>query len=168
MSVDSAVYVDGHRTAESASLDETYEAYRSQEGVAWIGLYKPTAEEFELHPLAVENALDAHHRPKLERYGGTFFVVPKPVCYLDEVERVEFGEIHTLSRRTSSSPPATASHRTWAWCARASRPTPSSSDGVPRPSCSSASSSSATAGYRAVGPPASSGIDSRPPLSRGG
>ena len=48
-----------------------------QEGVAWIGLYKPTAEEFEsaaqefeLHPLAVEDALDAHQRPKLERYGA--------------------------------------------------------------------------------------------------
>ncbi len=60
MIVDSAIYVDGHRAAEPASLDETYQACRSQEGVAWIGLYKPTAEEFEsvaqefeLHPLAV-------------------------------------------------------------------------------------------------------------------
>ncbi|CAA9504309.1 MAG: Magnesium and cobalt transport protein CorA, partial [uncultured Rubrobacteraceae bacterium] len=99
--VDSAIYVDGHRTAEPASLDETYEACRSQVGVAWIGLYKPTAEEFEsvaqefeLHPLAVEDALDAHQRPKLERYGGTLFVVLKPARYLDDVERVEFGEIH--------------------------------------------------------------------------
>ena len=101
MIVDSATYVDGHRAAESASLDETYEACRSEEAVAWIGLYKPTAEEFEsvaqefeLRPLAVEDALDAHQRPKLERYGGTLFVVLKPARYLDEVERVEFGEIH--------------------------------------------------------------------------
>jgi len=101
MTVDSAIYVDGHRAAEPASLDETYEACRSEEAVAWIGLYKPTAEEFEsvaqefeLHPLAVEDALDAHQRPKLERYGGTLFVVLKPARYLDEVERVEFGEIH--------------------------------------------------------------------------
>jgi magnesium transporter len=101
MIVDSAIYVDGHRAAEPASLDETYEACRSEEAVAWIGLYKPTAEEFEsvvqefeLHPLAVEDALDAHQRPKLERYGGTLFVVLKPARYLDEVERVEFGEIH--------------------------------------------------------------------------
>ena len=78
MIVDSAIYVDGHWAAESASLDKTYEASRSQVGVAWIGLYKPTAEEFEsvsqefeLHLLAVEDALDAHQRPKLERYGGT-------------------------------------------------------------------------------------------------
>jgi magnesium transporter len=42
----------------------------------------------------VEDALDAHQRPKLERYGGTLFVVLKPARYLDDVERVEFGEIH--------------------------------------------------------------------------
>ncbi|HEV2092352.1 MAG TPA: magnesium/cobalt transporter CorA [Rubrobacter sp.] len=101
MIVDSAIYVDGRRAAEPASLDETYEACRSREGVAWIGLYRPTAEEFEsvaeefeLHPLAVEDALDAHQRPKLERYGETLFVVLKPARYLDDVERVEFGEIH--------------------------------------------------------------------------
>jgi magnesium transporter len=101
MIVDSAIYVDGQRAAGLASLDETYEACRTREGVAWIGLYKPTAEEFEsvaqefeLHPLAVEDALDAHQRPKLERYGGTLFVVLKPARYLDDVERVEFGEIH--------------------------------------------------------------------------
>src|SRR4028119_1553021 len=93
MSVDSAVSVDGHRTAESASLDETYGAYRSQEGVAWIGLYRPTAEEFELHPLAVEDALDAHHRPKLERYGGTFFVVPKPARQLAPADTTRAGRI---------------------------------------------------------------------------
>ena len=101
MTVDSAIYVDGHRAAEPASLDETYKACRSEEAIAWIGLYKPTAEEFEsvaqefeLRPLAVEDALDAHQRPKLERYGGTLFVVLKPARYLDDVERVEFGEIH--------------------------------------------------------------------------
>jgi magnesium transporter len=101
MIVDSAIYVDGHRAAEPAFLDETYEACRSEEAVAWLGLYKPTAEEFEsvaqefgLHPLAVEDALYAHQRPKPERYGGTLFVVLKPARYLDEVERGEFGEIH--------------------------------------------------------------------------
>src|ERR671917_728269 len=101
--VDSAIYVDGHRSAESASLDDAYEACRSQEGVAWIGLYKPTAEEFEsvaeefeLHPLSVEDALDAHQRPKLERYGGTLFVVLRPARYLDESETVEFGETHVF------------------------------------------------------------------------
>ena len=45
-------------------------------------------------PFSGGGALDAHQRPKLERYGGTLFVVLKPARYLDEVERVEFGESH--------------------------------------------------------------------------
>ena len=44
--VDSAIYVDGRRAAETGSLEETYEACRTQKGVAWIGLYKPTADVF--------------------------------------------------------------------------------------------------------------------------
>ena len=101
MIVDNAIYVDGRRTAEPVTLEETYEAVRNRHGVAWIGLYRPTAEEFssvagefDLHGLAVEDATDAHQRPKLERYGGTLFVVLKPARYLDEEERVEFGEVH--------------------------------------------------------------------------
>jgi magnesium transporter len=101
--VDSAIYVDGHRTAEPGTLQETYEAVRERHGVAWIGLYKPTeeefssvADEFDLHGLAVEDATEAHQRPKLERYGGILFVVLKPARYLDEEERVEFGEVHAF------------------------------------------------------------------------
>ncbi|HEY6590508.1 MAG TPA: magnesium and cobalt transport protein CorA, partial [Actinomycetota bacterium] len=52
------------------------------------------AEEFGLHELAVEDAIVAHQRPKLERYGDTLFVVLRAARYLDEVEEVEFGEIH--------------------------------------------------------------------------
>jgi magnesium transporter len=103
MIVDNAVYVDGHRASEPRSLRETYEALRQERGVAWIGLYRPTeeefasvAEEFELHELAVEDALEAHQRPKLERYGQTLFVVLRPARYLDAPEEVEFGEIHVF------------------------------------------------------------------------
>ena len=85
MIVDNAIYVDGHRAAEPRSLRETYEALRQEHGVAWIGLYRPTeeefasvAEEFGLHELAVEDALEAHQRPKIERYGNTLFVVLRP------------------------------------------------------------------------------------------
>ncbi|MDP9438331.1 MAG: magnesium/cobalt transporter CorA [Actinomycetota bacterium] len=107
MIVDSAIYVDGRRASEpGGSLDETYQACRSQEGIAWIGLYRPTgeefeavAQEFELHPLSVEDALDAHQRPKLERYGETLFVVLRPARYLDESETVEFGETHVFVGR---------------------------------------------------------------------
>jgi magnesium transporter len=54
------------------------------------------AEEFGLHELAVEDAIAAHQRPKLERYGNTLFVVLRPARYLDEAEEVEFGEIHVF------------------------------------------------------------------------
>ena len=88
---------------EPRSLRETREAVREQHGVAWIGLYRPTEEEFaavdeefNLHPLAVEDAIKAHQRPKLERYGQTLFVVLRPARYLDESETVEFGEIHVF------------------------------------------------------------------------
>ncbi|MBA2277181.1 MAG: magnesium/cobalt transporter CorA [Chloroflexia bacterium] len=103
--VDSAIYVDGRRV-EPSSLEETYEACRAKEGIAWIGLYKPTQEEFSsvagefaLHPLAVEDAVKAHQRPKLEQYGDTRFVVLKAARYLDEPEIVEFGELHVFVGR---------------------------------------------------------------------
>ena len=103
MIVDNAIYVDGRRTEEPSTLQETYEAVRERRGVAWIGLYRPSPEEFSsvsgefgLHELAVEDATEAHQRPKLEHYGGTLFVVLKPARYLDEEESVEFGEIHVF------------------------------------------------------------------------
>jgi magnesium transporter len=103
MIVDSAIYMDGKRTAEPYSLRETYEACRQRRGLAWIGLYRPTEEEFSsvakefgLHELAVEDAIKAHQRPKLERYGDTLFVVLRAARYIDESETVEFGEIHVF------------------------------------------------------------------------
>jgi magnesium transporter len=70
MIVDNAIYVDGRRAEEPGSLQETYEAVRQRRGVAWIGLYKPTEEEFAsvatefgLHPLAIEDPSKAPLRP---------------------------------------------------------------------------------------------------------
>jgi magnesium transporter len=103
MIVDNAIYVDGRRAAEPRSVRETYKACRERHGMAWIGLYIPTEEEFAsvagefgLHPLAVEDAIKAHQRPKLERYEGTLFVVLKAARYIDETETVEFGEVHVF------------------------------------------------------------------------
>ncbi|MGH2557590.1 MAG: magnesium/cobalt transporter CorA [Thermomicrobiales bacterium] len=100
--VDNAIYIDGKRT-EPISLQETYEASRAQQGMAWIGLYKPTSEEFasvaqefDLHELAVEDAIKAHQRPKLERHGGTLFVVLQAARYLDSQEMVDFAEVHVF------------------------------------------------------------------------
>jgi magnesium transporter len=102
--VDSAVYVDGERVASPASLTETFEILREEpDGMAWIGLYRPEehevealASEFRLHSLAVEDAVHAHQRPKIERYDDTLFVVLRPARYVDEIEEVEFGEIHVF------------------------------------------------------------------------
>src|ERR671916_1321797 len=100
MIVDKAIYVDGHRATEPTSVRETYKACQERHGLAWIGLYNPTEEEFDLvsgefglHPLAVEDAIKAHQRPKLERYDETLFVVLRPARYLDETETVAFGEL---------------------------------------------------------------------------
>jgi magnesium transporter len=78
--------------------------YRSGAGIAWIGLYRPDeqefaalAHEFDLHLLAVEDAVNAHQRPKLERYGDTLFLVLRPARYTDETETVEFGEVHIFA-----------------------------------------------------------------------
>jgi magnesium transporter len=101
--VDNAVYAAGRRH-EPVSLDQTYELMRALGGLAWIGLYRPDqaelhsiAQEFGLHPLAVEDAVRAHQRPKLERYGEVLFTVLRPARYLDETEQVECGEVHVFS-----------------------------------------------------------------------
>lgn len=102
--IDNAVYVDGVRTATPQNLEQTFETLAEHGGMAWIGLYRPTkgemaavAEEFGLHELAVEDAVSAHQRPKLERYDHNLFTVLRPARYLDETETVEFGELHVFT-----------------------------------------------------------------------
>ncbi|PSM43004.1 transporter [Streptomyces dioscori] len=102
--VQAALYRDGVRVATPATLAETFRELREQpDGMAWIGLARPTEEEilslaaeFDLHPLAVEDAMEAHQRPKLERYGDTLFVVLRAARYLDASEEVDFGELHVF------------------------------------------------------------------------
>jgi magnesium transporter len=102
--VDRAIYRDGCRFAAPENLDALFDACRDRGGLAWIGLYRPSAQEFasvarefELHELAVEDAVKAHQRPKLERYGETMFLVLRPARYVDETETVEFGEVHVFA-----------------------------------------------------------------------
>ena len=100
--VDSAVYIRGHRFASPSGLAETYRCLQEQDGaMAWIGLYRPDIEqitslarEFRLHDLAVEDAINAHQRPKLEQYGDTLFAVLRAARYDDLREEVEFSELH--------------------------------------------------------------------------
>jgi magnesium transporter len=102
-----AIYSGGRRVSSHARVPETLHALRSRpdgtESLAWIGLDRPDAEEltslaaeFDLHPLAVEDAIQAHQRPKLERYGDTLFVVLRAARYVDASESVEFGELHVF------------------------------------------------------------------------
>ncbi|GGN36803.1 magnesium transporter CorA [Streptomyces kronopolitis] len=105
--IHAALYRDGHRVSTHETLADTFQQQRAAAGtLAWIGLHRPTpaelvtlASEFDLHPLAVEDALEAHQRPKLERYGGTLFVVLRAARYLDDAEEVDFGELHVFVGR---------------------------------------------------------------------
>ena len=101
--VDSAIYRDGRRIASPTTLDETFALLRADDGIAWIGLYRPDerelralALELDLHELVVEDALSGHQRAKLERYDEGTFVVLRPARYLDAPEEVEFGEVHVF------------------------------------------------------------------------
>ncbi|MEK9523127.1 magnesium/cobalt transporter CorA [Streptomyces sp. NPDC087908] len=99
--VDSAIYRDGRRTDGPADLSDALdEARATGDAFLWVGLHEPTEAEFEhvasefaLHPLAVEDALKAHQRPKLEVYDDSLFVVLKPVVYEPESDRVSSGEL---------------------------------------------------------------------------
>lgn len=104
--VERAIYCKGKKLENPASISETI--HRLSDGLApadrpmaWIGLAHPNARQvqqvariFDLHPLAVEDAIVAHQRPKLERYDDTLFVVLRSASYDDATETVDFGEIH--------------------------------------------------------------------------
>jgi magnesium transporter len=101
--IDNAIYVDGRRAATPKTLDETYEVMKANDGFAWIGMYRPSerevrsiAAEFSLHHLAIEDALKGHQRAKLERFDEILFLVLRPARYIDDEERVEFGELHVF------------------------------------------------------------------------
>ncbi|MEA2423698.1 MAG: magnesium transporter [Thermoleophilaceae bacterium] len=97
--VDLAVYKDGQRE-EDVSLENAFEACHKPGALVWIGLHEPSADEFdsvrrefELHELAVEDAMKGHQRPKLEVYGDEqIFLVLKTARYF-EPDTLEFGEI---------------------------------------------------------------------------
>ncbi len=115
--VDCAVYRDGRRTGDRCTPREALRAVRENgargggrlggepgtggDGAfVWIGLHEPTEEEFEgiahrfgLHPLAVEDAVHAHQRPKSERYDDMVFTVFKTVRYIEHSELTPVSEV---------------------------------------------------------------------------
>src|SRR5687767_6006790 len=97
--VNCAAYAEGRRLADLPLCDVS-EALQASDRFVWIGLYQPNAkilrevqQEFGLHDLAVEDALSAHQRPKLEQYEGSLFVVLR-TAQLGAGGQLEFGETH--------------------------------------------------------------------------
>ncbi|WP_441250376.1 magnesium/cobalt transporter CorA [Kitasatospora sp. McL0602] len=103
--VDCAVYQEGRRAGESCSPREAVQRVRlakqqQAESFSWIGLHEPTEAEFEgiakrfgLHPLAVEDAVHAHQRPKVERYDDVLFAVFKTVRYVEHAQLTPTSEV---------------------------------------------------------------------------
>ena len=107
--VDIALYRGGHRVELTCHPHDyaTIRALATEPGdFVWLGLYSPShlelaevAKAFDLHPLAVEDAVSAHQRPKLERYDSqSLFLVLKTLWYVDADDQVETGEIAIFAR----------------------------------------------------------------------
>ncbi len=111
--VASYIYRDGKRAEEVPLVAQPYQP--SEGEFVWIGLVEPTAEEmeylkamFQLHPLAVEDALNGEQVPKIDIYGDQLFVVVK-TAHL-EGEKIAYGETsifvgrhHVISVRHGSA-----------------------------------------------------------------
>jgi magnesium transporter len=100
MIVDCAIYEEGQRRDGQVDLEHAYDVRHEPGKFVWIGLYEPTEEEFaslrrefNLHELAVEDAIHAHQRPKLEVYEDMVFLVLKTARYVDPTEVIELGEL---------------------------------------------------------------------------
>jgi magnesium transporter len=98
--VDCAAYEGGKRREGSLSMERAGEVAGEGGAFVWLGVVEPSkeefatiAQEFGLHELAVEDAVRAHQRPKIEEYGDTLLAVVKTARYVDPKEVIEVGEI---------------------------------------------------------------------------
>ncbi len=99
MIVNCVAYGDGRRIAD-VEINRIGEVLERGDQFVWIGLREPdpalvmdVQRAFGLHELAIEDALCAHQRPKIERYGDSLFVVLR-TAYLNDARQIEFGETH--------------------------------------------------------------------------
>ncbi|WP_277451494.1 magnesium and cobalt transport protein CorA [Janibacter sp. DB-40] len=101
MIVDQAHYRDGRRLPFS-EIGEALKEIRSRgsSDFLWIGMKDPSTETFarvsdalHLHPLAIEDSVTGDQRPKIERYDDGYFVVLRPLRYVEATSDVESGEI---------------------------------------------------------------------------
>ncbi|WP_234679368.1 magnesium/cobalt transporter CorA [Bradyrhizobium monzae] len=96
--VAAGAYVDGRRVANIAISEAS--SWRAKPGhVVWIGLHEPdmtllgaVQKQFDLHELAIEDANNAHQRPKIEQYGEALFIVARTAQLIEG--RIAFGETH--------------------------------------------------------------------------
>ena len=100
MIVDSALYQNGIRIKDSGDISDFVDEARKDGGFVWVGLSSPTQEEFDhvvgelnFHQLAVEDAVSAQQRPKIEEYGGLTFFVLKTVFYNESRSEITTGEL---------------------------------------------------------------------------
>jgi len=97
--IDCAVYVDGERQSP-VTPEEGLRVATERGGFVWLGLYQPTAAELEsvaasygLHPLAIEDAVEAHQRPKLDSYDDSLFMVLKTARYVEHDQLTAVSEV---------------------------------------------------------------------------
>ena len=98
--VNCAAYAGGRRVAD-VRIEDIGEILKQADRFIWIGLHEPgedllrkIQQEFGLHDLAIEDALRAHQRPKLEIYGASLFIVLRTAQPSREARRIDFGETH--------------------------------------------------------------------------
>jgi magnesium transporter len=98
--VNCAAYEQGRRRHGDLALDDAGKAAKGDGAFVWLGVLEPSAQEFEqiaaefdLHELAVEDAVKAHQRPKVELYGDTLLVVVKTAHYVNSEEVCDVGEL---------------------------------------------------------------------------
>ena len=100
MIVDSALYQNGRRTSGPTDISDLVDIAKREGGFVWLGLAEPTKEEFDMvvgelnfHPLAVEDAIHAKQRPKIEDYEGLTFFVLKTVFFDRKESEITTGEL---------------------------------------------------------------------------
>jgi magnesium transporter len=97
--INCAAYSKGRRITD-VELHDVHEVLKTDDQFVWIGLHEPSEEvlskvqsEFGLHDLAIEDAHNAHQRPKVELYGDSIFVVMR-TAHINKERHTEFGETH--------------------------------------------------------------------------
>ena len=98
--VNCAAYLDGKRIA-NIEVNNISEALKNPDQFIWVGLHEPSEEtleqfqqQFQLHDLAIEDAHNAHQRPKIEMFGDILFVVLRTAQLNKNDHHIEFGETH--------------------------------------------------------------------------